>query len=176
MSDTLQSIDLTGLSVETDVAPGVCGISREKYVKPRRSRKAPGIKAAVITRRVNNESKRKIAKDLGITRNTVATILEESHIEQHLQAYQHQSMELIPEALRVMRVRLQGNSENAAIKTLESTIWPLTDKRNKGNGDQGVVLAIQNLMGNVQVGAQATDIKAVEPVKAIDIEAKACES
>jgi hypothetical protein len=111
----------------------------------RKSRKAPGIKADVITRRVQGQSKRSISKDLGITRGTVSTILEESHIEQHLENYQAQSVELIPEALRVMKVRLAANSENAAIKTLESTIWPISDKRNKAP-DVGLTVAIQNLM------------------------------
>ena len=120
-------------------------------LKPqRRSRKAPGIKAEVITRRVQGQSKRSISKDLGITRNTVATILEESHIEQHLQTYQVQSVELVPEALRVMKVRLAANSENAAIKTLESTIWPLNAKQSR-TPDAGLTVAINQLMGNVTV-------------------------
>jgi len=108
---------------------------------------------------------------LGITRNTTRGIIKESDIDLHLQTYADQSVNLVPEALRVMRVRLQANSENAAIKTLESTIWPINQKHGKGPADQGLVLAIQTLMGNVQINAQATDSKAVDPVKTLDIQA-----
>lgn len=122
--------------------------------RPRRSVKPPQLKAAVITRRVQNQSKRKIAKDLGITRNTVATILEESHIEQHLQAFQVESVGLVPASLQVYRDRLAKGSEFVATKVLENTIWPLTSKAGKA-GDPGLVLAIQNLMGNITVQSQA---------------------
>jgi hypothetical protein len=133
-------------------------------VKPqRKSRKAPGLKADVITRRVQGQSKRSISKDLGITRGTVATILEESHIEQHLETYQAQSVELVPEALRVMKVRLSMNSENAAIKTLESTIWPLNAKQNSKAADPGLVLAIGQLMGNVSVTTTNSALLADQP-------------
>src|SRR5260370_26447593 len=79
--------------------------------RQRKSRKPQAIKTAVIAKRANGENITSIANDLGITRNTTRGIIAESDIDRHLQTYQHQSMELIPEALRVMRVRLQANSE-----------------------------------------------------------------
>ena len=149
MSDTPQTID----STQPQAIPAP---------KVRRSRKAPAIKTAVVLKRANGEPISHIARDLGITHNTTRGIIEEMDVDRQLQTYADQSLELVPEALRVMRVRLLANSENAAIKTLESTIWPLTDKRGKGTGDQKLVFAIQNLMGNVQV----VENKPVEPVSA----------
>lgn len=72
----------------------------------RKSRKAPSVKAAVITRRVNGESKLEIAKDLGITRNTVTTILEESNVEQYLNEHRANAIELIPLAHNAVKTKL----------------------------------------------------------------------
>ena len=85
----------------------------------RRLRKPPALKAEVIVRRVNSQSKSKIAHDLGITRPTVTRILEESNIEQYLVSGQLQCARLIPKAVNVVSDRLDKGSENAAFKLLE---------------------------------------------------------
>jgi hypothetical protein len=120
-----------------------------------RSRKPPAIKTAVLTRYSQGQDKASIGRDLGITRNTVRAIVNESDLDLHLSVNQTVSLELIPEAIRVAKVRLSKDSENMAIKVLENTIWPLNAKTSKPH-DQGLTLAIQNLMGNVQVNAPAT--------------------
>jgi DNA-binding transcriptional MocR family regulator len=129
--------------------------------KPRKCRTAPGIKTAVIQRRVSNQSKRKIASELGIGRNTVTRILEDSHVEQALECGIQASVGLIPQAIRVAEFKLSQNSENMAIKVLENTIWPLNTKQGKPQ-DPGLTLAIQNLMGNVTVQQSTTELKPVE--------------
>lgn len=142
----------------------------KKPYPPRKSRKAPAVKTAVIAKRAQGQNITSIANDLGITRNTTRSIIEESDIDRQLESGQLQSLSLIPAALRVMHDRLAKGSENAAIKTLEATIWPLQSKTSKQQ-DPGLVLAIQNLMGNVTVGsaaqlAQPIENKAFEPVSA----------
>ena len=115
--------------------------------KPRKSTKPPAIKASVITRRVQGQSKRSIARDLHITANTVDTILEESQIDSHLESGQRLSVTLIPEAIRVAKHRLSQNSENMAIKVLENTIWPLNNVKRSGMADNiGLTVAIQQLI------------------------------
>lgn len=119
--------------------------------KRHKSRKAPAIKTAVIVQRAQGKAKSHIARDLGITHNTVNVILEESDIERHLSANQAASLSLIPAAIRAAHVRLKMNSETMAIKVLENTIWPLNGKTGKAN-DAGLTLAIQNLLlGPTQV-------------------------
>jgi hypothetical protein len=134
--------------VSTSTIPIPASHSPVEPRKPRRSVKAPGIKAEVIRRRINNDSKRNIAKELGITRNTVTTILEEGHVEQALSTGIQLTAGLIPKAIGVISKRLDMNSENAAVKLLEATIWPL-DRKNSNRGlghDTLLQVAITNLI------------------------------
>jgi|SRR5580704_3698424 transposase-like protein len=97
-------------------------------VKPRRSNKSPAVKASVVAKRVSGESITQIARDLDITRPTVYAILNETNIDAMLKNQAIESANLIPEALRVARVRLAKDSETMAIETLKNTIWPLQEK------------------------------------------------
>ncbi len=132
-------------------------------LKIRRSRKAPAIKTQVIIRRSQGEDKTRISKDLGIARNTVTRILDESNVEQTIEANRAASLGLIPAAIRVAEHRLSQNSENMAIKVLENTIWPLNAKQSK-SPDIGLTVAIQNLMQvqAPQLDKPAIDVKANE--------------
>jgi transposase-like protein len=132
-------------------------------LKRPRSRKSPAIKTAVIAKYAQGQDKTSIANELGITRNTVRAIVNETDVDRHLSANQTVSLELIPRAIQVAHDRLAKGSENMAIHVLENTIWPLNAKTSKSI-DTGLTLAIQNLMGNVQVNAPAasTEQKANE--------------
>jgi hypothetical protein len=112
---------------------------KSKY-RPASSRKPPAIKTAVISRRSQGITKRQIAREVGISANTVNCILEESHLDAIMADQAQESAKLIPEALRVARVRLSKDSENMAIKVLENTIWPLQDKPNGRRMNTDVVL------------------------------------
>lgn len=101
---------------------------KTKY-RPSHSIKAPSIKTAVISRRSQGQSKAQIAREIGISANTVNCIVEESGLDAILQDQGLQSAKLIPEALRVASVRLAKDSETMAIKVLENTIWPLQEKQ-----------------------------------------------
>lgn len=100
----------------------------------------------MIVQRSQGRAKSHIAKDLGITHNTVNRILEESDVERLCTAGQQLSAGLIPQAIRVAEHRLSQNSENMAIKVLENTIWPLNGK-NRSAGMRGdLMVNIQNLI------------------------------
>ena len=129
---------------------------------PRRSNKPPAIKSSVIIQRAQGKAKSHIARDLGITHNTVNAILEESDIERQLTCGVQLTAGLIPQAIGVIKKRLDLGSENAAIKVLEATIWPL-DKGQSGAQmlSAGLSVTINNLLGTVQPVKQieAIDVK-----------------
>ena len=126
-------------------------MSVQTAYKPKKTVKSPIVQARVLQKRANGESKTKIAKDLHIARNTVTSVLELNQFEQTLQNEQNESLKLIPAARKAVAHRLALNDGNVGIKVLENTIWPLNDKQGKSAGDPSLVLAIQNLMGNVNV-------------------------
>jgi len=115
--------------------------------KPRKSIKAPAIQSAVLAKRANGESKRKISKDLDIAYNTVTSVIDLNQFDEALAKNQASSIALIPQAIRVAEHRLAQNSENMAIKVLENTIWPLNGKGAKGmKAGDSLFLSIQNLI------------------------------
>jgi hypothetical protein len=126
----------------------------ERAYKPKRTLKAPAVQSAILAKRANGHSKAKISKELGIAVNTVTNVLELNDFDRTLQSEQKESLKLIPRAIGVMHDRLTKGSENAAIHVLENTIWPLNAKQTK-QSDPSLTLAIQNLMGNVQIAAPA---------------------
>jgi hypothetical protein len=131
--------------------------------KPKTSRKAPATQNAILAKRAAGHSKAKISRDLGISPNTTTSILELNDFDRNLQAEQRTSLSLIPRAIQVAHERLAKGSENMAIHVLENTIWPLNAKQGK-TSDPGLTLAIQNLMGNVQVNTP----QSVTPVSAVE--------
>lgn len=143
----------------------------KKPYPPRKSRKPQAVKTAVIARMAQGENKSSIARDLQITRNCVTAIAEESNIEQVMQDAQLQTLSRVPAALQVLDVRLEKNSENAAIWLLDKCF----DAKNAGRKPEpGLTLAIQNLMGNVTVQSQANE--SVKQETAIDVSPAASET
>ena len=126
-----------------------------KAYKPLRSRKAPAIQAAILAKRAIGTSKRQIAKDMQISPNTVTSVIELSDFDAKLTDGRSLCAELIPASVRVVKHRLAQNSENAAFKLLEGIGVLGKDAKSSRAPDQGLTLAIQNLMGNVQVNAPA---------------------
>jgi hypothetical protein len=134
------------------------------WTKPKRSIKSPATKAAVVAKRCQGDSKRKIARDLKLPRVTVGSILDEANLDQQLTSGQLQSAGLIPRAIGVIEHRLSLNSENAAIKVLENTIWPL-DRKNSNRSlghDTLLQVAITNLIQPATpVQEQAIEVRGV---------------
>lgn len=94
-------------------------IPRKPAYKPRRSTKPPGIKAAIVAKRMQNISKRQIAKELDISRTTVTCVLEEANLDQQIESGRIAIGGLIPKAIDVVNKRLDKTSETAAFKVLE---------------------------------------------------------
>jgi hypothetical protein len=129
------------------------GATRRKG-KARSSRKAPAIKTSVIVKRLQGQDKTSISRELGIARNTVTAILEENDVERIMQDGQSQTLRRVPAALDVLDVRLEKNSENAALWLLDKCFDGVKAGRAQ---DPGLTLAIQNLMlGPTQVNNAST--------------------
>lgn len=90
--------------------------------KPKRSTKPPSIKAQVIAKRVNGDSKRQIAHDVGISRQAVRSIINESDIDQQLQSGLVMAAQLIPKSIKVIDMRLDKGSESAAFGILNPLV------------------------------------------------------
>jgi hypothetical protein len=69
--------------------------------------KAPQVQQAVISQRLQGDSKRKIARDLDIDRKTVDRILSESQIEEAVAQGRSRLVELVPKALQVIEAALE---------------------------------------------------------------------
>ena len=114
--------------------------------RPKTSKKPQAIKTAIIAKRSQGQTTTQIARDLGITRNTVNGIIEQSGIEQYLEDGTLQCARLIPESIRVVKHRLEKNSETAAFKVLEG-LGVLGEHRSfKKSNDASLQIAIQNLI------------------------------
>jgi hypothetical protein len=127
--------------------------------KPKKCVKPQAVQSAILVKRANGDSKLKISKDLGISRNTVISVLDLNNFDEILQSEQKESLSLIAGARKAVAHRLSLNDGNIGIKVLENTIWPLNAKQSKAQ-DPSLVLAIQNLMGNVTVTSASSETPA----------------
>jgi hypothetical protein len=64
--------------------------------------KSPQSQQAVIAKRLRGDSKRQIARDLGMGRNTVDGILSESQVEAAVAQGRTQLVELVPKAIELI--------------------------------------------------------------------------
>ncbi|GEM_PF-5008214 len=79
------------------------------------SKKPESVKQAVVSKRLQGESKRQIARDLEIGRATVDNILDESQVEAALAQWRRDYLQLVPTALRVTKQFLEDGERNAPI-------------------------------------------------------------
>ena len=136
----------------------------KKLFPGRISRKAPSVKTAIILKRLQGQDKTSISKDLGVARNTVTTILEENDVDRIMQDGQVETLKRVPAALRTLDVRLEKNSENAAIWLLDKCFESSKLTRKP---DASLTLAIGQLMGNVTVQSPQPQQDTAQP--AIDV-------
>ena len=68
-----------------------------------RSVKPEAVKQAVVSKRLQGESKRQIARDLDIHRDTVDNILDESQVEAALAQWRREYLQLVPAALNIAK-------------------------------------------------------------------------
>jgi hypothetical protein len=67
-----------------------------------KSEKPESVKQAVVAKRLQGESKRQISRDLGIHRETVDNILDESQVEASLAQWKRDYLALVPKALAIV--------------------------------------------------------------------------
>lgn len=80
------------------------------------SKKPESTKQAVVSKRLQGASKREIARDLGIHRETVDSILDESQVEAAMAQCRQDYLKLAPRALDVVeRFLIAGSEEGVAI-------------------------------------------------------------
>lgn len=128
--------------------------------KPKRSRKAPAVQSAIMTRRALGHSKRKIAKELELSPNTVTSVLELNDFDAQLTSGRSLCAELIPSSVRVVKHRLAQNSENAAFKLLEGIGVLGKDAKGHMAGMRGdLMVNIQNL---IQPAQSTTTLSTIE--------------
>lgn len=77
------------------------------------SRKPTAVKTAVIAKTVAGKTKTQIAKELGVTRNTVRRILNESEIDQILGEGKSAIMQLVPHAAKRYGQKVKRSPEEA---------------------------------------------------------------
>lgn len=117
--------------------------------KVKHSRKAPAIKTAVILKRASGQAKSHIARDLGITHNTVNAILEESDIERHLSTGQQLCVGLIPKGAQAIEKAFDRGDGALAVRMFEGLGILGSENFKRGSlmkADVHLNLAIQNLI------------------------------
>lgn len=75
------------------------------------TRKAPKVQQEVIAKRLQGESKRKIARDLQMGRDTVDRILSESQIEEAVAQGRSRLVELVPKAVQLIEAAIEQGLE-----------------------------------------------------------------
>ena len=90
-------------------------------VKMRPSRKPPQVQAAVFIKSMNGENDTKIAKDLGISRQTVIKILNDEELNKLAQAGKQGIYELIPDSIAAYAHHIKNKSIPEATTVLRAT-------------------------------------------------------
>jgi hypothetical protein len=130
--------------------------------KKSRSTIAPAKKIAILAKRATGASKGAISREIGVAFNTVTKVLNENDFDRAVEQGRFDSVRLIPVALRGLEKSMGKGDGQVCTRFLEN-VGVLAEKSGKRAQDPSLVLAIQNLMGNVTLAApQAAPIPAVD--------------
>jgi len=77
--------------------------------------KPEAVKQAVVSKRLQGDSKRKIARELQINRETVNNILDESQVEPALAQWRRDYLQLVPAALNVVKTVLLKHEDTEVV-------------------------------------------------------------
>lgn len=138
---------------------GVSGTAKKS-----RSTIAPAKKIAILAKRATGGSKASISKDVGVAIGTVTKVLNENDFDRAIEEGRFQSVRLIPVALQGLEKSMSKGDGQVCNRFLEN-VGVLAEKSGKRVQDQSLVLAIQNLMGNVTLAAPQ-----ITPAPAINAE------
>jgi len=90
---------------------------RKSYLS-KKSMKAPAVQTAVVTRRALGQSKAQISQEVGIAKNTVSSIIEQSEIDRILEDQTLSCAKLLPKCVREVDYHLDRHSLTAALSLL----------------------------------------------------------
>lgn len=134
------------------------------------SKKPEATKQAVVLKRLHGASKREIARDLGIHRQTVDTILDESQVEAALAQWRRDYLKLVPTALSVVqRFLMDGSLEglpidkdifSGALQVLKGT--GVHEERTRARNDVRVTQDLTNAT-NEELDESITELLSPEP-------------
>jgi hypothetical protein len=93
--------------------------------------KPEAVKQAVVSKRLQGDSKRKIARELQINRETVNNILDESQVEPALAQWRRDYLQLVPAALNVVKTVLLQHEDT---KTVDKDMLATALQVLKGTG------------------------------------------
>lgn len=110
-----------------------------------RSRKAPAVQTAVIVRRTQGQHISRIARDLGMGRNTVKRIIKQTDLDQALLSGREHVARIVPLALDGIEAHVRKGNLTACLEVAKNTVFPLNQKPFKG-ADVELNVAIQNLI------------------------------
>jgi hypothetical protein len=87
------------------------------------------VQTAVVLKAMNGDSKRQIAEDLGIGRDTVTAILEQPELDQLIKEGKTRLHQLIPKSLNAFEHALDKHKTAEATVILQATgVLPSTDQ------------------------------------------------
>src|SRR5437899_3125313 len=93
--------------------------------------KSEAVKQALVSKRLQGDSKRKIARELQINRETVNNILDESQVEPALAQWRRDYLQLVPAALSVVKTVLLQHEDT---KTVDKDMLATALQVLKGTG------------------------------------------
>jgi hypothetical protein len=114
--------------------------TRKNGMKKRKSNKPKAVQAAVFVKRAAGESKRKIAKDLEISRNTVTAILDDTELNQFVERGKSIIFAAIPDAAIMYTKGAKEKFEHSESMLERLKVIPTRDAGNSG-------LTLNNFIG-----------------------------
>jgi hypothetical protein len=137
--------------------------------KPRRSIKAPLLKATVIAKRSTGSSKSQIAKDLSISRNTVTSILDEGDFEQQIASGRISCISLIGKGAQAIEKSFDKGDGSLALRMFEG-LGILGDGAHGRAPESLHLTQAVNIMFKAKdlLGKPTIEISATEPLPQVD--------
>jgi hypothetical protein len=149
--------------------------SKQKQSKYRRPYKyepqiGPGKRAEVVGLRLANWNKSKIAKHVGLNRQTVSRILSQSEVETMLETYRANVLQMVPDALAGLHVLIRELDRQAIIETLYGSKVFSEKKEIDNSRDEQRTYAFPKIAFFHKFGRWPTLEEAIEFDKTLDVE------
>ena len=132
------------------------------------SKKPEATKQAVVSKRLQGDSQREIARDLGIHRETVDNILDESNVEAAMAQWRREYLQVAPAALKIVKRMLTEAQDGpldkdlftAAIQVLKGV--GIHEERTRARNDVRVTQDLTNA-SDQELAHSITELLSPEP-------------